>query len=323
MLENMDRLKPFYLVFSQGSVKSAAQILHLTQPAVSQAIQKLEEELHTQLFVRQHKQLIPTSAGKRLFSVVHPFMKDLQTCLDHIDHSREQPFGELRIGAPEEFGKAYLPGIMAAFRKKYPQVTFYLQFGSPENLVGLVGEGKLDLALVDIFEGKNQGLPATCTSNHLFSFEPLARETIILAASRTYFQTAMKEDMSLETLLTQDFIEYTGQRQTIQHWFTHHYGRPRTSFRTVMIVDSHEAVISAIRYHTGLGIVASHLVDQDIQNRTIVPITTLQKDIVNEISLISLQGKALTLTETYFKRFLVEEIGKLGLQGSTGVIAAR
>ena len=310
MLENLDRLKAFFHVLSLGSVGKAAQVLHLTQPAVSQALQKLEGELGTQLFVRRHKQLIPTSAGKHLFSVVDPFMKELQTCLTHLDHSREQPCGELRIGAPEEFGKAYLPEIMAGFRKNYPEVSFHLKFGSPETLAELVGDGNLDLALVDIFLGANRLL----TDKHLFSQEPLAEERIILACSQKYFTNRMEGETSLEVLLQQDFIEYTGQRRTIEQWFRHHYSRTKTWIRTVMTVDGHEAVISAIIHHTGLGIVASHLVDQDIRNGTIIPIVTPKKDIVNQISLICLQDKRLTLTEKVFRNFLVENIRKLGLQ---------
>jgi DNA-binding transcriptional LysR family regulator len=81
------------------------------------------------LFTRLHKQLVPTAAGERLFAIVRPFMVELDIWLKTLEQAKDQPFGELRIGAPEEFGKAYIPAIVAAFRKKYPAVTFCLKYG--------------------------------------------------------------------------------------------------------------------------------------------------------------------------------------------------
>ena len=56
MLENLDRLKVFYHVFTQGSVVAAAEALHVSQSAVSQTIHKLEREVNSPLFIRLHKQ---------------------------------------------------------------------------------------------------------------------------------------------------------------------------------------------------------------------------------------------------------------------------
>ena len=135
MLQSLDRLKVFYYVFAKGSVISAAKTLNVSQSAVSQSLQKLESEIKSPLFTRLHKQLVPTAAGERLFAIVRPFMAELDICLKTLEQAKDQPFGELRIGAPVEFGKAYFPAIVAAFRKQYPDVTFYLKLGNPETLI--------------------------------------------------------------------------------------------------------------------------------------------------------------------------------------------
>ncbi len=77
MLQNLDRVKVFYHVFTAGSVAAASDALHISQSAVSQALQKLEKELKTPLFTRLHKKLVPTTAGKDLYAVVQPFMSEL------------------------------------------------------------------------------------------------------------------------------------------------------------------------------------------------------------------------------------------------------
>ena len=109
MLQNLDRLKVFYHVFASGSVVAAANALCVSQSAVSQTIQKLEKEVKAPLFTRLHKQLVPTTAGERLYEIVQPFMAVLGCYLKDLDVARDHPVGELRVGAPPEFGKAYLP----------------------------------------------------------------------------------------------------------------------------------------------------------------------------------------------------------------------
>ena len=147
MLQNLERLKVFFHVFSENSVVAAAKALHVSQSAVSQTLQKLESEIKTPLFTRLHKRLVPTAAGERLFAVVQPFMAELGACLKTLELAKGQPFGELRFGAPVEFGKTYLPAIIADFREQYPDVTFYLKFGDAGTLLPMVEKGQIDFAL--------------------------------------------------------------------------------------------------------------------------------------------------------------------------------
>ncbi|RLE03892.1 MAG: LysR family transcriptional regulator, partial [Bacteroidetes bacterium] len=62
MLPDFNRLKVFYYIYSLKSIAAAARQLHISQPAVSQHLKKLEAEINTSLFVRLHKRMVPTSA---------------------------------------------------------------------------------------------------------------------------------------------------------------------------------------------------------------------------------------------------------------------
>jgi DNA-binding transcriptional LysR family regulator len=309
MLDNLDRLKTFYFVYASGSVGKAAKALHVTQPAVSQAVQKLESEIKTPLFVRQHKKIIPTAAGTRLYGVVEPFMRDLEACLASLAFAQDEPFGDIRIGAPLEFGKAYLPAILTTFRKQYPNVTFHLKLGATETHISQVEQGELDFALVDLFlVHSNEPF-----ANTPLQYETVVHENIILACSSEYFKTELQTDMSLEHLLKQDFLEYSPGSRTIEYWFKHHFRTSKINFHTAMILDSHATLIQAIKLHNGLGILASHLVEEDLLSGEIIPITTSGPGIINEISLVQLQNKEPSLTERMFKEHLLGEIKNLGL----------
>ena len=313
MLQSMDRLKVFYYVFSKGSVISAAKTLNVSQSAVSQSIQKLESEVKCPLFTRLHKQLVPTAAGERLFAITRPFMAKLDTCLKTLEQAKDQPFGELRIGAPVEFGKAYFPAIVAAFRKQHPAVTFYIKLGDQNTLIPMLKKGQVDFALVDVFQTQYQYLG----NLDIYHFLPVAEEEIILACSKEYYERSVKKDHSFKHLTVQKFITYRQDAQVIKSWFKHHFGKSNIHLQTVLTVDSHQAIISAIQHSVGMGIVASHIVIKEIKRGQIIGIKTSKPEIRNQISITQLQDKIPTFTEKKFEKFLLKEIRRIGLQVDT------
>lgn len=309
MLQSLDRLKVFYHVFDKGSVISAAKCLNVSQSAVSQSLQKLESEIKSPLFIRLYKQLVPTAAGERLFSTVKPFMAELDICLKTLAQSKEQPFGELRIGSPMEFGKAYFPGIVAAFQKQYPEVTFYLKLGNPDTLLPMLKKGQIDFALVDKFQTQNHSIG----NPDIYHFHPVAEEKIILACSKQYYAKSIKKDHSFQHLIRQKFITYRQDAENIKSWFKHHFKKSNIQLHAVLTVDSHQAIISAIQHHVGMGIVASHIVGKEIKQGKIIGIKTSKPEIRNQISLTQLQDKIPTLTEKVFIKFLLNNIDLMGL----------
>ena len=315
MLENFDRLKVFYHVHTLGSIVGAANVLHVSQSAVSQTILKLEKEINTPLFTRLHKQLIPTTSGTQLYNIVLPFMESLEGYLEDIKTARDHPAGELRIGAPPEFGKAYLPAIVAQFREKYPDVTFTLEFGPPERLLPMLKKNQVDFALVDMFltRSRQQG------DLDLYHFNPVVEEEVILACSRKYHKQHIQDDHSFATLARQNFISYRKDLQTIKQWFKHHFSKPNLQVRDVLTVDNHEAVISAIANDVGLGVIVSHLIKDKLRNGAVIHIHTSKPELMNSISLACLQDKVPTLTERVFERYLIDRIRSIISQSNIGM----
>jgi len=309
MLQNLERMKVFYHVFSGKSVVAAAKTLNVSQSAVSQTLQKLENEINCPLFTRLHKRLVPTAAGQRLFVVVQPFMLELDACLKTLDQSKNEPVGELRIGAPAEFGKAYLPAITAAFRRQYPKVTFFLKFGDAGALLPMVKQGRLDFALVDEFLTQNRFFGDLA----IYHFDPIVKEEVSLACSRQYYEEFVKGDHSFKNIAQQNFITYRHNAQTVKNWFRHHFGKHNANLNIVLTVASHQAVISAIRHHVGMGMVASHLVKKEIENGQMVLIDTSKPTIINQISIVNLQDKVPPLAEKVFVNFLAGEVKSMGI----------
>jgi len=198
---------------------------------------------------------------------------------------------------------------VAAFRERYPDVTFYLKFGDPGTLLPSVAKGQIDFALVDVFLTQNQFIG----NLDIYHFEPVVEEGVILACSRQYYKRSVKQDHSFKSLAKQDFITYRHDAHAINNWFRHHFGKLHPSLHIVLTVDSHQTVINAIQQHLGMGIVSSHLVKKEIQGGEIVRINTSKAKIINQISLAYLKDKAPTITETVFETFLLERIKMMGI----------
>ncbi|NOX32777.1 MAG: hypothetical protein GXP56_03425, partial [Deltaproteobacteria bacterium] len=105
-----------------------------------------------------------------------------------------------------------------------------------------------------------------------------------------------------------EFISYLKSSLTLRNWFRHHFNKFSTGLNRVLTVDSHQAVITGIKNHLGMGVIAAHIVSKDIKRGKIIPIKTAKKDVINKISLVQLQDKVPTLTEKIFINFLKSDI---------------
>jgi DNA-binding transcriptional LysR family regulator len=308
MLPDFNRLKIFYYIFSKVSVANAAKKLNITPSAVSQSLNKLEIELKVPLFTRLHRKLVPTLAGEQLFEILTPFIRDLKAGLKQISQSKQIPSGMLRIGSPIEFGKSYFPRIFASFRESYQEVVFTMNLGDPSVIFPMIKAGELDFGLVDIFLTRDQ----VFEDFGIYSIEPLIDEEVIMASSKEYYDKEICGDHSFANLATKEFISYQKSSLTLRNWFKHHFNKFPIGLNRVLTVDNHQAVITGIRTNLGMGVIASHIVREDIKKGKIIPIKTKEKDVINSIALVQLQDKVPNLTEKTFISFLKADMLAIG-----------
>lgn len=298
MQTDLNRLRIFYTVYMLDSVSNAAKKLNLSQPAVSQHLQKLENELEVQLFTRTHKKLIPTSAAEQLFNTLDPFLTTLPDTLKQIRHPADSPYGLIRLGAPYEFGQAYLPGICHAFRQKYPGVTFSIELDESHTLLKLLKNGDIDFAVIDLVLAS---LHLIDSRSDLYSMDPLIDEELTLVCSREYYDREIGGDHSYENLISKDFISDEHDDMFLRHWFRHHFEIAAAKPRIVMMVESHQANLRCVKLGMGLALTSSHMVWREIRDNAIVPITMPTQNAINTISLVQLLDKIPTLTEKTFQ----------------------
>ncbi|CCO23093.1 LysR family transcriptional regulator [Maridesulfovibrio hydrothermalis] len=303
MLPDLNRLKVFYHIFNEQSSTGAAKLLHITQSGVSQHLKKLEDELQTKLFTRVNRRLVSTSAGLKLYDIVKSFMVELESGVRHINETTVKPSGVLRIGAPSEFGKTYLPKIFASFYRQYPDVSLQLELGDPKVLFSMVSNGELDFAYIDILPIL-MDTPGGVSS---YSIEPVVSEEFVLACSRGYYEKYMS-DAEYDDLIGLDFIAYKTDIALFSSWFKLHFDKSPSSLNLVFTADSAGAIISAIEEDMGLGITVSHLMTKQIADGSIIPIRITQNKLQNTIACVQFKDKERTVTENAFQEHLRIEL---------------
>ena len=124
---NLELYRVFYTVAKCGSLTKAAQELYISQPAVSQAIRQLENQLGTTLFNRVHKGMELTKQGGELvFEDVSRALQLLDGVESRLSELKKSAKGTLRIGASETIFQYILADKLVRYHALYPDVKFEL-----------------------------------------------------------------------------------------------------------------------------------------------------------------------------------------------------
>ncbi|MBB3108218.1 LysR family transcriptional activator of glutamate synthase operon [Paenibacillus phyllosphaerae] len=141
----------FVKVARKEHVTQAAEELHVAQSAVSRQIHQLEEELGAKLFLQKGRNLQLTPVGQLFLKRAEVILADLERAVMDVHEFLNPEKGEIRLGFPHSLGISLIPEVVAAFRKKHPNVKFRFKQGMYPSLIRDVVKGEVDLAFVSPF----------------------------------------------------------------------------------------------------------------------------------------------------------------------------
>lgn len=137
----LQELEVFLAIVEHGSFSEAARYLHLSQPAVSQTIQTLEKRFQMNLFDRQGRTVRLTEAGQTLAPLARELLTSSRRLEEMMHTLHSEIGGRLVIGCSTASGKYLLPGLIARFRRRYPNVRIDVEIQSREGVISRLLEG--------------------------------------------------------------------------------------------------------------------------------------------------------------------------------------
>jgi DNA-binding transcriptional LysR family regulator len=171
----LDQLRTFQAVAGAKSFRHAAELLHITQPAISKQVQALEAELDQKLFERGRSAHL-TLAGTALLKHVAQLSRILMAAKEEIADLRELRTGHLSIGAAHSVATYVLPNLIESYRARYPKVNLSIEAGWSAEIARRVVTYDLDLGLLVLLSPKLEACPQ-------LTFVPLARTDLVFVVS--------------------------------------------------------------------------------------------------------------------------------------------
>jgi DNA-binding transcriptional LysR family regulator len=148
MVLELDDMRSFLILSEQLHFRRAAEILHVSQPALSKQIRRLEDRLGGQLLLRRSRGLHLTSAGQVLLQHARQIIEDAESAERITRLALRGGAGTLRVG----FGIAVLarglPGLMLRFRKRFPNVDLSVRNMSTSDQIQALIDKRIDVGFV-------------------------------------------------------------------------------------------------------------------------------------------------------------------------------
>ncbi len=234
------------LAESGFNVTLAAEQLHLVQSAVSQHLARLEQELGTQLFVRKGKRLIAlTAAGEAVLNYARQALAIRENILavgrDHVEESS----GVLRIGTTHTQARYVLPAVIRAFRKIFSEVSLQIHQGTPQELVEMAVNDRVDFSICTEALGEHSALNAI----------PIYRWNRALIVPNGHPLLAEKP-LSLERICSYPLITYTFGFTGASHMQTT-FARAGLKPEVVLSAADTDVIKTYVREGMGVGLIAS------------------------------------------------------------------
>jgi LysR family transcriptional regulator, transcriptional activator of the cysJI operon len=262
------RLQVFHAVATTGSFSRAArEILHISQPAVSNHVHALEEELGVELLQRVGKRVLLTEAGQIVQHYAEQVLGLAHATQRALRELQGLQRGTLRLGASSTPGIYLLPPVLAVFVERYPGITLALEIANSQRVIDGVLARQWDLGLI--------GIPLAHPHLHV---APYWRDTLVLIvppqhrlATRSAVALA---DLAGETWISREAGSASGQavKDVLSgaHLLQDH----------TLVLQGSEGVKQAVMAGLGIAMVSRFAVTLEVQQGVlrVIPITDVQAE---------------------------------------------
>ena len=144
---DLELYRVFYVVAKNKHMTKASNELHISQPAISQSIKKLEDQLGGTLFLRSNKGMELTEEGKMFYEYVKSALELINNAENEFTSFKDLDKGEIKIGCSTTLTKLVLINVLKDFHKDYPNININITNDLTSNLINELKLGKLDFVI--------------------------------------------------------------------------------------------------------------------------------------------------------------------------------
>lgn len=287
---NLNLYRIFYIVAKSKSLVEASQKLHISQPAISKDIKKLEDAMNTKLIYRKNNGISLTKDGEEFIKYLDEAFGILNTGEEIIRQQNDLEHGTVSIGCLSHISSLYLMERIEAFKNKYPGIKIQILSASSEQLMELLQLHKLNFII-------DTSIPNTIYNNVEIKF--LKDFDTIFISNRKMEVNNLKELENKKWILP---FDYTGTRKRLDKTLEKH----NISIKSSMELDVTDLIIDAVKRNLGIGYVIKDAVSEDLRNNNVYQINTDIKLPKTSIYLINLKGQLTKADKILIKEYLLK-----------------
>lgn len=268
------QLRAFHHVALSGGFSRAAERLHLTQPAVSDQVRKLEQRYDIRLFHRRNRQVELTRIGRQLLEITRRLFDAEAQAEEFLGEAHRRLAGTLRIVADSA---SHLLHLLAPYRAAFPDVEIVVDAGNSEQVVSALTRYQADIGVLgDVPDERD------------FTVIRLSATPLVAFAARAHPLAAPGREVTLEQLLRYPLVLREPGSKTRQKFTQGVVGRGYRA-QPAIEAEGREAVREIVSTGVGVGIVSAAEFGRD-ERLTAIPIADCE--ILMEEALICLRERA-------------------------------
>ncbi len=292
---DINQLEVLVAVAQEKSFSRAAEILHRTQPAVSQAIRRLELEIGEKLFDRSSKDGTLTSAGEVLLEYARQMLNLRQNAHTAIKELRDLHQGKVTISA-NEHTVFYLLPIIKEFRKRHPLIKVEIVRGVASRIPTEVMAREVELGVIS-FKPNDDAVKATAV---------LADELALIVSPN--HPLAKKNAVSIKDLAMESFIAHNApspyREQVIKS-----FAKYNTNLNISVELPSLEAIKRLVKMDVGVALVPKLTAQAEIDNKTLIALSVKEMKLERKLHIIYRRNSVLSHAAKVFLQ-VAKEIQK-------------
>ena len=236
-----------------GSISMAADLLFITQPAVTKRIHSLEEYFGVKLFESAGRGVQATHAAHSLLPKVKNWLNELGDIHHTLSHEQEQVQGKLKIGTSHHIGLHHLPQHLRNYVQKFPDVTLDVHFVDSEQAHEQVLAGDLELAFLTLPPKGDERL----------SYVTIWNDPLVFVVA-PFHPLAQKKHLSLEDLIQYPSLLPASQTYTTQITLAE-FEKQGVKPKITMSNNPLESIRMLVSIGLGWSVLPKTLLNQDLQ----------------------------------------------------------
>lgn len=290
----LHQLKVLATCSQAGSMTKAAEKLHMTQPAVSIQIKKLEDACGLHLFEVIGKTFFLTQAGKAMLQTYLNIEQQLETLEMELFSMKGMLKGILRI-AVVSTASYFAPEWLGAFKQSYPDIAIKLEVTNRQSIIERLKNNLDDMVIM-----------SQIPQELAIQAYPVLQDSLLIAAAPTHPLTHQKK-ISWENLAKEHFIvreKGSGTRMVMERLFKKHKMQPNI----VMELGSNEAIKHAMIAGIGLSLVSEASIQHELRLKKLTVLNITHLPLQHPWYAVYLKEKKLSPIAQGFLKFLQDKV---------------